>query len=120
MMNPVLPQWIDQVPGVDFEPEKKLLADLEAWASENGWDVSDGSKLSSELRRRTDVLLEQPEKKRRLRIAVLDKTKRGPGVIRMDASNHRIFELVYQPKAMRWRVETGTVPLTDYVTKVDW
>lgn len=119
-MNLVLPQWLDQVQGVDFGPEKELLSDLETWASGNGWEVSDGSNLSSELRRRTDVLLNQPAKKRYLRIAVLDKTKRGPGVVRIDASNHRIFELVYQPKTRRWRVETATVPLSDDVEKVDW
>ena len=71
-MNVVLPDWLDQVPGVDFAPEKKLLAHMEEWATQNGWDVSDGSNLLPlELRQRTDVLLSQAGQKRHLRIAVL-------------------------------------------------
>src|SRR2546423_8136544 len=109
-MNTVLPGWIDQVQGVDFTPEKELLGDLEQWAAAKGWDVSDGSRLPSELRQRTDVLLSEPGNERYLRVAVLPKAKTGPGIIRIDATgqqpfSHRIFELVYEPSRRRWRVE---------------
>ena len=120
MTNFVLPEWIDQVRDVDFEPEKNLLTDMETWARNNGWEVNDGRSLSLELRRRTDILLVQPQRKRHLRIAVLPKTKKGPGVIRMDASNHRVFELIYQPRTRLWRVETAAVPLSEASEKVDW
>jgi hypothetical protein len=117
-MTEILPGWIDQVQGVDFTPEKELLRDLEQWAAAHGWQVSDGKELSSALRQRTDVLLSQPERDRHLRIAVLPKLKRTPGMVRIDATSHepfihRIFELVYQPRRKRWRVETATVPLSD-------
>src|SRR5437764_10689389 len=103
MTIPVLPKWLDEVQGIDFTPEKELLSDLERWASENGWEVSDGSSLPSELSRRTDVLISQPGKERYLRIAVLPKAKRGQSMIRVDAAghrpfSHRIFELVYHPR----------------------
>src|SRR5436305_1568882 len=106
-INLVLPEWLDQVPGIDFTPEKELLSDLEEWASRNGWEVSDGSSLPSELSRRTDVLLSQPRGERRLSIAVLPKTRRGPSIIRIDATSHRpfshrSFELVYQQRHKRW------------------
>src|SRR5947209_14086444 len=83
-MTAVLPSWIDKVEGVDFTPEKELLRDLEQWATQRGWQVSDGSDLPSELQRRTDVLLSQSGKERYMRIAVLPKTKRGTGVVRID------------------------------------
>src|SRR5205823_8976328 len=85
LMTPVLPNWLDQVPGVDFTPEKELLRDLEQWAAKNGWEVSDGSDLPFELRQRADVLLSQPTNERYMRIAVLPKAKRGSGVVRIDA-----------------------------------
>jgi hypothetical protein len=119
-MNVLLPDWLDQVEGVDFTPEKEILSDLEQWASADGWEVSDGSALPSEFRKRTDVLLDEPNKKRQLRIAVLPKAKRGPGMIRIDASSHRIFELVYQPRKQRWRVETAAVPLSDDLREQGW
>lgn len=125
MTTLVLPEWLDQVRGVDFTPEKELLSDLERWATGNGWEVSDGSSLPSELSRRTDVLLSQPGAERHLTIEVLQKTRRGPSIIRVDAGGnrpftHRVFELVYQPKHMRWRLETGTVPLSDDIQKEGW
>jgi hypothetical protein len=116
----VIPEWLDQVQGVDFTPEKELLTDMEVWAGRNGWDVSDGSKLPSELKRRTDVFLDQPDRERHLRVAVLPTINKGPGMIRIDASSHRVFELVYQPRARGWRIETAAVPLTDPKPKVDW
>ena len=119
-MDFVLPRWLDQVKGVDFTPEKEILSVLERWAAEDGWDVSDGSTLPSDLRRRTDVLLNQPKKSLQLRISVLPKAKRSPGMIRIDASSHRIFELIYQPKFNRWRVETSAVPLTDDLKQSGW
>jgi len=48
----VLPNWLDQLPTVDFTPEKELLTELEKWAIENNWNVSDGSSLPFELRQR--------------------------------------------------------------------
>jgi hypothetical protein len=119
-MDVVLPNWLDQVQGVDFTPEKEMLSELEHWASADGWEVSDGRSLSFELRQRTDVLIDQPKSRRRLRVAVLSKSKGSPGAIRIDASTHRIFELVYQPKNRRWRVETAAVPLSDDLQKEGW
>lgn len=119
-MDVVLPKWLDGVPGVDFTPEKEMLSELEVWAAADGWDVSDGSRLPSELSRRTDVLFDQPKQGRQLRVAVLPKAKRAPGTIRIDASTHRVFELIYQPRAKRWRVETAAVPLSDDLREDGW
>lgn len=124
-MPSILPGWIDQVHGVDFTPEKELLRDLESWAEARGWEVSDGSGLTSDLRQRTDVLLSQPAAERYLRVAVLPKSKRGSGGVRIDAISHqpfshRIFDLVYQPRRRRWRVEVATVPLSDDIRNQGW
>lgn len=119
-MNVVLPNWLDQVQGVDFTPEKKMLSELEAWAAADGWEVSNGSSLPSELRQRTDVLLTQPERRQHMRIAVLPKSKRGSGSIRIDSSSHRVFDLVYLPRKKSWRVETASVPLSDDLRKQGW
>ena len=119
-MAKVMPKWLDDAQGIDFAPEKALLDDLEMWAEADGWYVTDGSGLSSELRRRTDVLLENHEEGHQMRIAVLPKAKRAPGTIRIDTSNYRVFELVYQPKSKRWRVETSSVPLSDDLEKAGW
>lgn len=119
-MELVLPKWLDDIEGVDFTPEKDLLRQLESWAQEDGWIVSDGSVLPEELGRRTDVLLAQPQKKQHLRLAVLPKRKRGSGAIRIDASTHRIFDLMYQPQKKQWRVETAAVPLSDDLQKEGW
>jgi hypothetical protein len=116
----VLPNWLDQVPGIDFSPEKELLRDLETWAATNGWQISDGRELPHELRKRTDVLLDDPVKHRRLRVAVLPKSSNNSGSIRLDASNLRTLELVYQPTKRRWRLEVGSVPLTDDILQQGW
>ena len=119
-MDLVIPQWLDQVEGVDFSPEKEILGELERWAAQDGWDVSDASSLSSDLRQRTDVLIKQPQTQNQMRIAVLPKARRSPGSIRIDASTHRIFELIYQPQQNRWRVETAAVPLSDDLKAAGW
>ncbi|MFN3649299.1 MAG: hypothetical protein ACK47B_06925 [Armatimonadota bacterium] len=124
-MKTVFPDWIDQVQGVDFTPEKGLLSELEQWAAERGWEVSDGSSLPSELRQRTDVLLSRPGEGRYFRISVLPKSRGSSGQIRLDATSHepfshRIFELIYQSNKKRWRVEVSTVPLADDIRQVGW
>jgi hypothetical protein len=116
----VLPGWLDQVPTVDYSPEKDLLRELERWAQQNGWNVSDGSKLSIELRQRTDVLLERPSYDQRLRVAVLPKSRSGKGTIRVDASNLRTVELLYQRKQPHWRVEAGGVRVEDDLLRRGW
>jgi hypothetical protein len=117
--TPVLPDWLDQVP-VNYEPEKELVAEVEKMAEQNGWTVSNGESLPSELRQRTDVLFEQSKPKRNIRLAILPKGRRGIGMIRLDASNLRTVELVYQPRKKRWRVEAGGVFIEDDLLKHDW
>ena len=116
----VLPEWLDQVPAVNFAPEKELLTQFETWAQANGWIVSDGGNLPLELRRRTDVLLEQPNLDQRIRLAVLRKSRNGVGVIRVDASNLRTVELLYQRRQPHWRVEAGGVRVEDDLLKRGW
>jgi len=116
----VLPEWIDQVPKVDYAPEKTLLTDLEMWAEQNGWTVNDGSKLPHELRQRTDVLLEMPNSNRRVRVAILRKSPHGVGVIRMDSSNLRTIQLVYRRTQRQWRVEAGDIPIEDNLLERGW
>jgi len=120
-MHTVLPTWLNEVRGVDFAQEKQMLSDLESWASQDNWEISDGSPLPSELARRTDVLLRDAKRDRWFRVSVLPKAKGSPGSIRIDASSHRIFELVNMPRKKGWRLETGTVPLKDgFARKDDW
>jgi len=94
----VLPEWLDQVPTVNFAPEKYLLTQIETWAETHGWMVSDGSQLPLELRQRTDVLLEQPDHDRRI----------------------RTVELLYQHKQPQWRVEAGGVRVEDDLLNRGW
>lgn len=116
----VLPEWLDDVKKVDFAPEKDLLTQLETWAQANGWIVSDGSNLPLELRQRTDVLLEQPDRDQRMRLAVLRKSRNGRGGIRVDSSNLRTVELLYQSKLPHWRVEAGGVQVEDDLLNRGW
>ena len=116
---PVLPDWLDEAP-VNYEPEKELVAEVEKVAQQNGWMVSDGVSLPLELRQRTDVLFEKPTLKRHIRLSILPKSRRGIGMIRLDASNLRTIELVYQPKKNLWRVEAGGVFIADNLLDHDW
>ena len=119
-MDAVLPEWLDQVQGTDFSPEKEMLSTIEEWAGQDGWRISRGETLPSELRSRTDVLMQEPDGPRHFRIAVLPKAKGGAGAIRIDASTHRVFELLYQPRTRRWRLETSSVPLSDDIRERGW
>jgi|GEM_PF-6097480 len=116
----VLPNWLDQLPTVDFTPEKELLTELEKWAIENNWNVSDGSSLPFELRQRTDVLLNKPQHEQTIRLAVLRKSRNGVGVIRVDSSNLRTVELLYQRRQPHWRVEAGGVRVEDDLRNRGW
>ncbi|HLV81711.1 MAG TPA: hypothetical protein VKT32_15600 [Chthonomonadaceae bacterium] len=116
----VLPDWLDQVPSVDFAPEKDLLTRPETWAQENGWIVSDGSSLPSELRRRTDVLFQRTDREQAIRLAVLPKSRNGAGEIRLDASSLRTIELVYRRPQRQWRVAVSGVPIADDPSQVGW
>lgn len=116
----VVPAWIDTVPGISFEVEKSLLVELETQAQKNGWTVSDGEKLRHELRARTDVLFEKPASSDSIRLAVLRKSRGGAGEIRLDSSEFRTLELVYQPKKRKWRVVAGGVPIADDYETHGW
>ncbi len=116
----VLPAWLDQMPNVSFEGEKALLEQLETWAQKDGWIVSDGDTLPQELRQRTDVLFEHPKSSDRIRLAVLVKSHNGAGSLRLDSSEFRTLELVYQPRKRRWRVIAGNVPIEDDLYNRDW
>ncbi len=116
----VLPEWIDQAPTRDFEPEKEMLKRLELWAEEKGWNVSDGSSLPFELRQRTDVLLDDPKLNRSIRLAILQKSRNGVGAIRVDASNLRTVELLYQSRPMQWRLEAGGVRVEEDLLNRGW
>ena len=119
MATEVLPDWLDQVPNISFLPEKELLSNFEAWALEHGWTVTDGSTLPHELRQRTDVLLENTEQNQRIRLAVLPKSRKGAGAIRLDA-NLRTLELLYRPKERHWRVEVGGIRIADDLMEKGW
>jgi hypothetical protein len=107
-----IPSWLDQVLGVDFGPEKQLLAELEKWAAQDGWIVSDGRTLPFELRQRTDVLIEKPDEHKRVRVAVLQKGQNGTGEIRLDSSDSVTIELIYNESENAWSVEAGNVVLS--------
>lgn len=97
-----------------------MLKSLELWAQEKGWHVSDGSALPIALSQRTDVLLDQPERNRSIRLAVLRKSRNGVGAIRVDASNLLTIELLYQHKQKKWRVEAGGVRVEDDLINRGW
>ena len=122
----VVPAWLQQIPGVNYQPEIDLLTQFEEWAQENGWSVSDGSSLPPELCQQTDVLLEQRNNDQgvllSIRLAVLRKargSKKG-GAIRVDASTLRTVEFLYQRRQPQWRVEAGGVRVEDDLLKRGW
>ena len=116
----VLPGWLDQAPAVDFAREKALLEHLETLAQTARWTVSNGSELPQELRQRTDVLFMAPNGEDRIRLAVLPRSRRGAGAIRLDSSALRTLELVYWPRKKGWRVFAGGVPIEDDILQRDW
>ena len=116
----VMPAWLDQVPTIDYTPEKELLSDFESWAEANGWSITDGSKLPLELRQRTDVLLERPGDNQRLRLAILHKSRNNAGAVRVDASSLRTIVLEYDSRRLRWRVEAAGVRVDDDLTARGW
>ena len=116
----VVPAWLEQVSAVDFSREKDLLTQLEAWAGAAGWTVSNGSELPQQLQQRTDVLFIAPNREDRIRLAVLPKSSKGAGAIRLDSSVLRTLELVYWPRKKSWRVFAGGVPIEDNVRSRGW
>jgi len=115
----IIPAWLDQAQGVDYTPEKQILTNLETWAFEKGWEVTNGSTLPFDLSQRTDVMLKKPNSDRRIRVAILRK-KGNRGSIRLDTSNLRTFELVYRPRAKKWRLEVSAVPLAEDMQAWGW
>ena len=116
----VMPAWLDQMPAIDYTPEKELLSELEAWAQVNGWSITDGSTLPLELRRRTDVLLERPDENRRIRLAILRKSRNNAGAVRVDASSLRTIVLEYESRRKRWRVEAAGVQVDEDLSARGW
>jgi hypothetical protein len=118
----VLPDWLDQIDGIDFSPEKDLLGRVQLWAEQHGWIANRGENLPAELRQRTDVLLEKPDENRRVRLAVLRKAGSGGGEVRVDSSDLITVELIYQRGADRWLVEIGGARVEDdlYARGLNW
>ena len=116
----VVPAWLDDVPKIDYTPEKQLLADFESWATANGWVVTDGSSLPIELRRRTDVVFEKPDTNQRLRLAVLRKSRSNAGSIRVDSSDLLTVVLIYQRKRPHWGVEAGGIRFENDLEARGW
>ncbi len=116
----VMPAWLDQVPTIDYTPEKELVSDFESWGQKNGWTITDGSKLPLELRQRTDVLLEKPEHDLRLRLAILRKSRNNTGSVRVDASSLRTIVLEYDNRRRRWRVDAAGVEVTEDLLPRGW
>jgi len=115
----VLPAWLEQNTEADFGPEKQMLTEIEQWAERDGWTVSDGRQLPYELRARTDVLLEKPAQDKRVRLAVLMKSPKGKGEIRLDSSDFVTLELIHHYKERQWSAEVGNVILKDVVDPQD-
>jgi hypothetical protein len=113
--TPIIPDWLDQVKGVDFAPEKALLNSLETWDAGQNWDISDGHELSQALRERTDVLIQNSKTGDRVRVTVFPKHRDERGSIRLDSSTIRTVELCSQPKTQKWRIEIGAAPIEDDV-----
>lgn len=118
----VIPAWLDQIPQITFDNEKTLLSAIEQYAEADHWKVSDGSDLPLVLKQMTDVLLEDTKSDRRVRLAVLRKSSNNRGMIRVDASNLRTIELVYQGKEPIWRLEVAGIRVLDnfQMDKMGW
>lgn len=105
-----LPNWLDQVPNVDFGREKQALLDILAWANTLGWNRVDPRGLEFTARKETDLALESGDKK--LRIAVQPKSRSTLGMIRIQAiPTFRDALIVWQPRRHKWDIELGGVPL---------
>lgn len=105
-----LPDWLDQVPNVDFTKEKASLAEMTVWAEAEGWRSIDPSGMAFSARQQTDLVLEKGADK--LRVAVQPKSRSTEGAIRIQAiPTFREASIVWQPRRHKWVVELGGVPL---------
>jgi len=105
-----LPQWLDQVPNVEFTEEKRLLEELMQWGTDMGWTPVDTDGLDFSERAQTDIALQKDDRK--LRIAVLRKSRSSEGAIRIQAvPAFREAILTWRQRAKRWQIELGGVPL---------
>lgn len=105
-----LPSWLDQVPNIDFAREKQALLDILAWGQALGWARVDPQGLEFNARQETDLALEKDDRK--LRVAVLSKSRSSLGMIRIQAiPTFRDALIVWQPRRHKWELELGGVPM---------
>jgi len=105
-----LPNWLDQVPNLDFGREKQALLDILSWGQTRSWNRVDTRGMEFNARTETDVAMENGTKK--LRIAVQPKARTTQGMIRIQAvPTFREALVVWRPNRRKWEVELGGVPL---------
>ena len=106
-----LPNWLDQVPNVDFTQEKDALRDLLSWGEALGWHTSDPSGMEFNARQSADIVLEF-RGDRKIRIAVQSKSKSSLGMIRIQAiPTFREASIIWLPRRHQWQIQLGGVPI---------
>ena len=105
------PTWLDEVPNVDFTHEKRLLEDLVEWGRGLGWNPVETKGIDFSARAQTDLALGKGD--RRLRVAVLQKSRSSQGSVRMQSiPEFREAVLVWGGgRQKQWHIELGGVPL---------
>jgi hypothetical protein len=104
------PKWLDDVPNVDFTQEKRLLNEFVQWGAELGWNPVDSIGMDFNARAQTDLALGKDD--RRLRVAVLQKSRSAQGSVRIQSvPEFREANLVWDSRQKQWHIELGGVPL---------
>ena len=109
------PAWMDQVPNIDFTPEKAAFRDIVAWGERLGLSVVPQSRLEADVRATTDLVLEQG--RRRLHVRAQEKTRNGDGRIDLDARPRiRHVRLAWRPEDGTWE----TINDSNFVEELPW
>lgn len=108
-----LPNWLEEVPNMNFDREKHLLLDIQQWAQLLGWTPAPTAGVDFSERQNTDVALQKQDQV--LRIAVQPKSKESHGVVRLQAiPTFKDAEFVWKPRKRKWEIEIGAVPMDRY------
>lgn len=109
-----LPNWLDQVSNISFEREKELLHKLIDWLIQLEWSQASGGMDFSE-RQQADLVFTKDQPERKIRVAVLPKSKSSQGALRIQAiPTFSEAEYRWRHSKRRWEIEIGGVPMDRY------
>lgn len=111
-----LPNWLDQVPNLDFGKEKELLQQLLAWLEHEGWQRVNVNDLDQQDRQQTDLAFSRGGE--HLRLAVMPKQRSSTASVRVQAlPGYESALLVQRENSPDWGIEVGGLLIEDRLTE---